>query len=74
MTTYCRDQAREELTLMMGGGALCGVAGGIPVVGAKFFVILTCLIQANFVCSSFIIWVVKLNVIVFPKTDWANFK
>ncbi|BAZ18624.1 hypothetical protein NIES4071_105090 (plasmid) [Calothrix sp. NIES-4071] len=21
MTTYCRDQAREELTLMMGGGA-----------------------------------------------------
>lgn len=37
MTTYCRDQAREELTLMMGGGALCGVAGGIPVVGAGVF-------------------------------------
>ena len=37
MPKYCRDQAREELFLMMGGGALTGVAGGIPVVGAAAF-------------------------------------
>jgi uncharacterized protein (DUF697 family) len=37
MPKYCRDQARQELFLMMGGGALTGVAGGIPVVGAATF-------------------------------------
>lgn len=37
MTKYCRDQAREELLLMMGGGAATGVAGSIPVVGAGVF-------------------------------------
>ena len=28
MVKYCRDQARDELWLMMGGGAAVGVAGG----------------------------------------------
>jgi uncharacterized protein (DUF697 family) len=46
MTKYCRDQAREELWLMMGGGAAAGVAGGIPVVGAITFNISLTAVQA----------------------------
>ena len=34
---YCRDQARDELLLMMGGGAATGVAGSIPIIGAIAF-------------------------------------
>ncbi len=34
---YCRDQARDELLLMMGGGAATGVAGSIPIIGAGVF-------------------------------------
>ena len=34
---YCRDQAKEELLLMMGGGAATGVAGNIPIIGAGVF-------------------------------------
>lgn len=37
MVKYCRDQARDELWLMMGGGAAVGGAGGIPVIGALAF-------------------------------------
>ncbi|MBD2214700.1 hypothetical protein H6G27_33355 [Nostoc linckia FACHB-104] len=37
MPKYCRDQAREELWLMMGGGAAAGVVGGVPVIGAIAF-------------------------------------
>ncbi|WP_392476289.1 hypothetical protein [Nostoc sp. C110] len=37
MLKYCRDQARDELWLMMGGGAAVGVAGGVPVIGALTF-------------------------------------
>ncbi|MCC5661451.1 hypothetical protein LC608_31765 [Nostoc sp. XA010] len=37
MPKYCRDQARDELWLMMGGGAAVGVAGGVPVIGAFTF-------------------------------------
>lgn len=37
MIKYCRDQAREELWLMMGGGAAAGVAGGVPLIGALTF-------------------------------------
>jgi uncharacterized protein (DUF697 family) len=37
MPKYCRDQARDELWLMMGGGAAAGVAGGVPVIGAIAF-------------------------------------
>ena len=32
MPKYCRDQARDELWLMMGGGAAIGIAGGYPTV------------------------------------------
>lgn len=46
MPKYCRDQAREELLLMMGGGALTGVAGGIPVVGAAAFNVSLTAVQA----------------------------
>jgi len=34
---YCRDQARDELLLMMGGGAATGVAGSIAIIGAGVF-------------------------------------
>ncbi len=34
---YCCDQARDELLLMMGGGAATGVAGSIPIIGAGVF-------------------------------------
>jgi len=37
MPKYCRDQARQELSMMMGGGALTGVAGAIPIFGAAAF-------------------------------------
>lgn len=37
MSKSCQDQAREELWLMMGGGAAAGVAGGVPVFGAMAF-------------------------------------
>ncbi|MFL9458477.1 MULTISPECIES: hypothetical protein [Nostocales] len=37
MTKYCRDQAREELWLMMGGGLLTGVGSSVPFVGAFLF-------------------------------------
>jgi hypothetical protein len=37
MYKYCRDQAREELWLMMGGGAASGVAGAVPIFGAIAF-------------------------------------
>lgn len=37
MTKYCRDQARDELWLMMGAGATAGVAGGVSIVGALTF-------------------------------------
>jgi uncharacterized protein (DUF697 family) len=43
---YCRDQAREELLLMMGGGAATGVAGGIPIVGAGVFNVSLAAVQA----------------------------
>ncbi|BAZ87484.1 hypothetical protein [Dolichospermum compactum] len=37
MNKYCRDQARDELWLMMGAGATAGVAGGIsPIVALTF--------------------------------------
>jgi uncharacterized protein (DUF697 family) len=37
MTKYCREQARDELWLMMGAGATAGVAGGIsPIVALTF--------------------------------------
>ncbi|MFL9458489.1 MULTISPECIES: hypothetical protein [Nostocales] len=47
MTQYCRDRAREELSLMMGGGAATGVAGTIPVVGAVVFGTSFTVIQAT---------------------------
>ncbi|MBE9037779.1 hypothetical protein [aff. Roholtiella sp. LEGE 12411] len=37
MPKYCRDQARDELWLMMGGGVTAGVAGWVPVMGALTF-------------------------------------
>jgi uncharacterized protein (DUF697 family) len=37
MVKYCRDQARDELWLMMGGGAAAGAAGGVPILGALAF-------------------------------------
>ncbi len=37
MDKYCRDQARDELWLMMGGGAAAGFAGGVPLFGAAAF-------------------------------------
>ncbi|MDB9307012.1 MULTISPECIES: hypothetical protein [Cyanophyceae] len=37
MPKFCRDQAREELWLMMGGGAAAGMAGGVPFIGAIAF-------------------------------------
>lgn len=37
MTKYCRDQARDELWLMMGAGATAGVAGGVSIIGALTF-------------------------------------
>jgi uncharacterized protein (DUF697 family) len=37
MYKYCRDQAREELWLMMGGGLASGAAGAIPIFGAVAF-------------------------------------
>ncbi len=40
MTTtprYCRDQAHDELLLMLGGGAAAGLAGEIPVFGTEAF-------------------------------------
>ena len=37
MIKYCRDQARDELWLMMGGGAAIGIAGGVPLIGALAF-------------------------------------
>lgn len=36
-TRYCRDQARDELLLMLGGGAAAGLAGEIPVFGTEAF-------------------------------------
>ncbi|MCS6813212.1 MAG: hypothetical protein NZ772_06535 [Cyanobacteria bacterium] len=36
-TRYCRDQARDELLLMLGGGAAAGLAGEIPVFGTQAF-------------------------------------
>ncbi|MGI2907951.1 hypothetical protein [Tolypothrix sp. VBCCA 56010] len=46
MPKYCRDQAREELFLMMGGGAATGVAGAIPIVGAAAFNLSLTAVQA----------------------------
>lgn len=46
MPKYCRDQAREELFLMMGGGVATGVLGGIPVVGAAAFNLSLTAVQA----------------------------
>lgn len=37
MVKYCRDQARDELWLMMGGGVAAGAAGGVPLLGAVAF-------------------------------------
>jgi uncharacterized protein (DUF697 family) len=37
MVQYCRDQARNELWLMMGGGVAAGAAGGVPFLGAVAF-------------------------------------
>ncbi len=37
MSKYCRDQAREELWLMMGGGVASGAAGAVPIFGAIAF-------------------------------------
>lgn len=37
MPKYCRDQARDELWLMMGGGATAGVIAGVPAIGALTF-------------------------------------
>jgi uncharacterized protein (DUF697 family) len=37
MVKYCRDQARNELWLMMGGGVAAGAAGGVPFLGAVAF-------------------------------------
>lgn len=37
MVKYCRDQARNELWLMMGGGVAAGAAGGVPFLGAVVF-------------------------------------
>jgi uncharacterized protein (DUF697 family) len=39
MTTnkYCRDQARDELLLMLGSGAAAGLAGELPVFGTEAY-------------------------------------
>jgi len=37
MPKYCRDQARDQLWLMMGSGATAGVAGWVPVIGVLTF-------------------------------------
>jgi uncharacterized protein (DUF697 family) len=37
MKKYCRDQARDELWLMMGAGATAGLTGGISPLGAIAF-------------------------------------
>ncbi|MDB9453085.1 hypothetical protein PN478_14005 [Dolichospermum circinale CS-534/05] len=37
MVQYCRDQARNELWLMMGGGVAAGAIGGVPILGAVAF-------------------------------------
>lgn len=37
MNKYCRDQARDELWLMMGAGATVGVAGGVSIISAVSF-------------------------------------
>lgn len=37
MNKYCRDQARDELWLMMGAGATAGITGGISPLGAIAF-------------------------------------
>lgn len=34
---YCSEQARDELWLMMGGGAVAGAAGGVPIIGTITF-------------------------------------
>jgi hypothetical protein len=49
MLKYCRDQARDELWLMMGGGAAGGVASGIPVTGALTFNAALIVVQASVV-------------------------
>jgi uncharacterized protein (DUF697 family) len=37
MIKYCREQARDELWLMMGAGATAGIAGGISPIAAIAF-------------------------------------
>ncbi|MBD2498523.1 hypothetical protein [Nostoc sp. FACHB-280] len=37
MNKYCRDQARDELWLMMGAGAAAGIAGGTFMIGVVTF-------------------------------------
>ncbi|MBE9209010.1 hypothetical protein IQ244_21200 [Nostoc sp. LEGE 06077] len=37
MNKYCRDQARDELWLMMGAGATAGIASGVSIIGAFTF-------------------------------------
>ena len=44
-TRYCRDQARDELLLMLGGGAAAGLAGEIPVFGTEAYNIAMTAIQ-----------------------------
>jgi len=60
MTKYCRDQAREELILMLGGGAAAGLAGEIPVIGARAFSVAVSAVQVAIVARIASIYGVNL--------------